>query len=126
MLSLTALLLAAPVAVSATTVAAPTRHLRATRVSTPPVIDGVIEDAWKLAPSGDSFTQKFPKDGDVASDPTTVRVLYDDDAIYVAFDCPQPHTPVVKRLTRRDRSVEADSVTFDLGTRGDHKSTFEF
>ena len=84
------------------------------------------EDVWKLTPGSDSFTQKFPKDGAPASDPTTVRVLYDDDAIYVGFDCPQPHTPVVEHLTRRDRGVEVDAVTFDLGTRGDHKSTFEF
>ena len=90
-------------------------------------MDGVLDDeAWKSAASSDAFTQKYPTDGAAPSDPTTVRVLYDDDAIYVAFDCPQPHTPVIQRLTRRDRFVEVDSVQFDLGTRGDHKSSFEF
>jgi hypothetical protein len=101
-------------------------HLRAVKVATPPVIDGVLDDpAWKLAPPSGSFTQKIPNDGAAPSDPTIVRVVYDDEAVYVAFDCPQ-HTPVARRLTRRDRWVEADSVQFDLGTRGDHKSAFEF
>ena len=55
-----------------------------------------------------------------------MRVLYDEDAVYVGFDCTQQNTPIVQRLTRRDRVVEVDSVQFDLGTRGDHKSAFEF
>ncbi|MGO8996981.1 MAG: DUF5916 domain-containing protein, partial [Polyangiaceae bacterium] len=102
-------------------------HLHAVRTPTPPALDGKIDDpVWTLAPPASSFTQKIPADGAAPSDPTTVRVLYDNDAVYVAFDCPQPHTPVVERLTRRDRIVESDAVTFDLGTRGDHKSAFEF
>ena len=117
----------ASAASSASTARPPPPHLRVVRVAKAPTIDGVLDDdAWKLAPVGDSFTQKFPKDGAPASETTTVRVVYDDDAVYVAFDCPQEHTPVTQHLTRRDRSVEVDSVTFDLGTRGDHKSTFEF
>jgi hypothetical protein len=117
---------AAPAGAAAAAAGTPP-HLRAAKVARAPVIDGVLdEEAWARAPIGGSFTQKLPKDGDPASDPTTVRVLYDDDALYVGFDCAQSHTAVVEHLTRRDRSVEVDSVSFDLGTRGDHKSTFEF
>jgi hypothetical protein len=103
------------------------RHLFAVRVTHAPVLDGKLDDAvWQLAAPSSGFRQKVPNDGAVPSDPTTVRVLYDDDAIYVGFDCPQQHTPVTARLTRRDRVVEADSVSIDLGTSGDHKSAFEF
>src|ERR1019366_5588062 len=139
MSALTALLLAAPVAAGPplppppaqpnAPVAAipPAPHLRATRTPRPPVLDGKLDDdVWKLAPPSSGFRQKVPNDGSPASDPTVVRVLYDDVAVYVGFDCPQPHTPVTERLTRRDRWVEADAVSFDLGTRGDHKSSFEF
>ena len=102
-------------------------HIHAVRTATPPVIDGLLdEEAWKLAEGSDGFTQRVPNDGIAPSDPTTVRVLYDDDAVYVAFDCPQTHSPIAPHLTRRDRVVEADSVQFDLGTRGDHTSAFEF
>jgi hypothetical protein len=119
---LPALLVAAPVGV-----APPPPHLRAVRTEEPPVLDGVVDDpVWKLADASDRFTQKLPRDGAAPSDRTIVRVLYDDDAIYVAFECLQPNTPVARRLTRRDRWVESDSVQIDLGTRGDHKSSFEF
>jgi hypothetical protein len=119
MSSIAAVLLAAPLA--------PTPHLRAARTPQPPAIDGKLDDqVWNLAPESSAFRQKIPHDGASPSETTTVRVLYDDTAIYVAFDCPQTHAPITQRLTRRDRYVEADSVTFGLGTRGDHKSAFEF
>jgi hypothetical protein len=91
------------------------------------VIDGKLDDpVWQLAVPSSIFRQKVPNDGAPATETTTLRVLYDDTAVYVAFDCPQAHVPVMQRLTRRDRWVEADAVIFDLGTRGDHKSSFEF
>jgi hypothetical protein len=127
-----AVLLAAPSAAAQPAAATPSArvsspHLRAARTPTAPLIDGVLDDeVWKLAEPSGNFTQRVPNDGAAPSDPTTVRVLYDDDAVYVAFDCPQTHTPITPHLTRRDRIVEADSVQFDLGTRGDHTSAFEF
>jgi hypothetical protein len=54
-----------------------------------------------------------------------VRVLYDDKYVYVGIDCPQT-AEVVARLTRRDRQIEADTVTVILDTRADGKSAFEF
>ncbi len=102
-------------------------HVRAVRAPKPPAIDGVLDDeAWKLAAPSGSFTQRVPNDGAAPSDPTTMRVLYDDDAVYVGFDCVQTHSAITPHLTRRDRFVEADSIQFDLGTRGDHTSAFEF
>jgi hypothetical protein len=102
-------------------------HLRAVRTPSPPVLDGELDDpVWKLAHATSSFRQKTPSDGSAATETTTVRVLYDDDAIYVAFDCPQPDTALAPHLTRRDRNVESDGVGFSLGTRGDHKSAFTF
>jgi hypothetical protein len=102
-------------------------HLRATHVEKGPVVDGVLDDAvWKQAEASSAYTQKQPHDGSPPSEPTTVRVVYDDDAIYVAFDCVQTKTPMAPRLTRRDRQTETDIVGFDLGTRHDGKSAFEF
>jgi hypothetical protein len=107
-------------------------HLAASRIGSgeprvAPVIDGKVDDAiWQTATATSAFTQKTPNDGRAPSEKTTVRILYDDDALYVAFECEQTHTPVVQRLTRRDRVVEADWVAFDVGTRSDGKSAFEF
>jgi len=115
----------APLLFSAVTTAPP--HYRAVRTSSPPVIDGRLDDdAWKNALATTAFTQKVPREGAPASERTNMRVLYDDDAVYVAFDCEQRSVPVEARLTRRDRQVESDSVTFTLDTRRDGKSAFEF
>src|SRR5262249_30681982 len=98
-----------------------------TRAERAPAIDGRIDDAaWADAAPATAFVQKSPDEGQPPSEATTVRVLYDDDAIYVAVDCPQEHSPLVARLTRRDRVVDADRVEIDLGTRGDGKSAFHF
>lgn len=102
-------------------------HLVAAPARTPPAIDGKLDEAaWNDAPATTAFTQKFPSEGAAPSDRTTLRVLYDADAIYVGFDCEQTHSPVVEHLSRRDRLVEADRVEVDLGTRRDRRSAFQF
>src|SRR5689334_2733574 len=57
----------------------------AVRTSTPPVIDGRLDDsAWADAPVDGRFSQLYPDEGKAPSETTEVRVLYDDRAIYVA------------------------------------------
>jgi hypothetical protein len=102
-------------------------HLPATHVTSAPVLDGRLDEAvWKSAPQTGSFTQKLPADGAPPSEETNVRVLYDDDALYIGVHCAQTRTPIIPRLTRRDRQVESDWVSIDLDTRGDGKSALEF
>ncbi len=60
-----------------------TRRLPATRATGPIVIDGVLdEEAWRDAPRADGFIQNEPQEGEAASEPTEVRILYDDVNIY--------------------------------------------
>jgi hypothetical protein len=104
-----------------------TALLHPARTERAPEIDGRLDDtAWSAAESSGAFLQKFPDEGSPPSEPTSVRVLYDDDALYVAIDCRQASAPRVERLTRRDRDVDADRVEVDLATRGDGKSAFHF
>jgi Domain of unknown function (DUF5916)/Carbohydrate family 9 binding domain-like len=115
-----------PLEVTATAPQA-TPHLAALRVRDAPKLDGVLDDAaWKGAPATSAFTQKFPDEGQAPSERTTVRIVYDDEAVYVAFDCEQVKSKIVPRLTRRGRLVESDWVSIALGTRGDGKSAYEF
>ncbi|MSP63192.1 MAG: hypothetical protein EXR72_23205 [Myxococcales bacterium] len=101
-------------------------HLPATRTTKPPTIDGRLDDpAWREAAVTDRFTQKLPVGGKPPGDVTRLRVLYDDEALYFAFDCPQ-RARVIRRLTRRDRSSEADWVGVAIDTRRDGTSAFEF
>jgi hypothetical protein len=102
-------------------------HARATRTQEAPILDGLLsDDAWAHALTESGFTQKFPNERTASTEPTTFRVLYDNDAIYIGIDCTQRTVPVVHRLTRRDRNVEADRVTIAIDTRGSGTSAFEF
>ncbi|HMY20985.1 MAG TPA: hypothetical protein PKA58_31895, partial [Polyangium sp.] len=83
-------------------------QMTAVRVEKPPVLDGKLDDAvWRQAKPSGAFTQKLPDAGKKPSHSTSVRIVYDNDAIYVGIDCEQQGTPVVARLTRRDRWIEA-------------------
>jgi hypothetical protein len=104
---------------------APIAH--AVEVGRAPALDGRLDDdVWRHAQPTDAFTQKFPKQGTAPRDSTTVRIVYDRQALYVAVDCAQRAAPVVARMARRDRTVEADRVTISLDTKQDGKSAFEF
>jgi hypothetical protein len=97
------------------------------RTSHPPIVDGRLDDeAWNHAPPADAFTQLAPFDGAAPSERTTVRVLYDDDALYVGFDCEQIHAPVIERLTRRDQDSESEWVGVLIDARDEGKAALEF
>ncbi len=120
------LLIAALLALAPTQGAGPP-HLTAVRTSTPPLIDGRLDDAvWQTAAVADQFTQVYPLDGGAPSERTRVRVLYDDSAIYFGFDCEQIHTPMIERLTRRDRDSESEWAYVQIDSRNDGKSAFFF
>jgi hypothetical protein len=102
-------------------------HVSAVHVVDPPVLDGRLDDAaWRDAPVTAAFTQKQPVEGAAPTEQTIVRVVYDDDALWVGVDCQQTGAPVVARLTRRDREVEADWVSVTIDSRRDSKSAFIF
>jgi Domain of unknown function (DUF5916)/Carbohydrate family 9 binding domain-like len=102
-------------------------HIRAVRTTQRPVIDGRLDDpAWRSAVPSDTFTQHFPSEGAPPSERTEVRILYDDDALYVGVDCWQVHVPVVKRLMRRDTQLSSDGVWMDIDSRRDGATAFHF
>jgi hypothetical protein len=99
----------------------------AARAAKPPLVDGRLDDAvWRDAPATGSFTQSFPFDGGKPSERTTVRILYDEAAVYFGFDCEQIQTPIVERLTRRDRDSESEWVYVQIDSHNDGKSAYLF
>lgn len=61
-----------------------TKTVHVVRVETPPVIDGVLDEAvWQQAEPITDFHQVRPGDGAEPSEPTEVYLLYDDDALYI-------------------------------------------
>ena len=105
------------------------QQARAVRiVGAPPVVDGRLDDpAWRTAPPLTDLRQRDPDEGAAASESTTVRFVYDNDALYVAFrgydDDP---AGIVSRLVRRDQHVSADEFTVSLDSYGDGRTAFAF
>jgi hypothetical protein len=114
----------------ATAARADDRHKRfaATRTSHAPKIDGRLDDdAWREARVDDGFAQNFPDEGRPASQHTELRVLYDDDALYLAIRCWDDHPKeIVERLTRRDRDTAADKITVDISSKNDRLTAYHF
>ena len=87
---------------------------RAVRVSGPaPRIDGALDDpAWAQARTISDFVQKIPVEGAVPSVATEVRLLYDDDALYVGARLQRADPAAIRTsVTRRDGESDAEVFT---------------
>ncbi len=88
------------------------KRLTATRVKAAPKIDGNInDDAWNNVPIAKDFTMMRPDNGKVepSSYKTEVKLVYDDDAIYISalmYD-PDP-SKIPAEFTNRDNIGNAD------------------
>ena len=79
-------------------------------------IDGrLAEPAWEQARSVTDFVQGEPVEGAAPERRTVVRVLFDDDAIYVGARLYEDSNAVARQLVRRDETGQADyfGVSFD-------------
>ena len=62
------------------------KRMTATRTSVAPVIDGLVDEPlWENAEVVSDFLQRNPDNGEPGSERTEVRLLYDDEYIYVGF-----------------------------------------
>jgi hypothetical protein len=100
----------------------------AVRVQQPPSLDGRLDDgAWRAAPPTGGFRQIDPTEGEAASESTIVRIVYDDDAIYVGvrlYDSDPGR--ILRRLGRRDDNLQSDMLYVDFDSYHDHRTAFEF
>jgi hypothetical protein len=102
--------------------------VRTVRVPSPPAIDGRLDEtAWADADVATGFTQLRPSPGQPASERTEVRVLYDDEAIYVAarmYD--SAPDSIVAQLGRRDSGVYSDWFYVAIDSYHDRRTGFVF
>lgn len=93
-----------------------------------PVIDGRIDDSvWAEADVATDFSTMQPNPGSLARLRTEVRVLYDDDAVYVAFRAFDLHPErLVAPYPRRDNEETSEWVFAEFDTRDDHRTAFSF
>jgi len=96
--------------------------LQAVRAASPITIDGDLSDsAWQAAPEFTDFTQHDPNDGKPATLPTSIRVVYDDNAIYIGAKMTDDHRPTAL-LARRDNFVNDDFLSINIDSQHDRLS----
>jgi len=107
---------------AAGTATRPTPRITAVRTTAKIAIDGRLDDSdWERAQPAKDFLQKDPDEGKPATEPTEVRFLYDDDALYVGarmFDS-EP-SKIAKRLTRRDGDTDGIADRIIVGIDAHH------
>jgi hypothetical protein len=101
----------------------------ATHVEEAPTIDGVLDEAsWLGATRLRDFVQRDPREGAPVSEQTDVRILYDDDAVYVGawlFD--RDPDGIVYGEARRDADPQdADALLLVFDTYLDRQNGFLF
>ncbi len=101
----------------------------ATFVETPPLIDGIVDDAvWEVAVPITGFVQTEPVEGTPASEETVVRILYNNRAIFISVIC-YDSEPDQIRVTdsRRDSGMnDTDSFQVIFDTYHDLQNGFVF
>ncbi len=101
---------------------------RAVRVAAPPRVDGRLDDAvWADAAPITALYQNLPAEGQPASERTEVRILYDDDAIYVGARLYDAEPALIRsQLGRRDNTGSSDLFTIAFDSYHDHRTSFQF
>ncbi len=79
-------------------------------VSERPQIDGRVDELfWERVPAITDFLQQNPNESDPATEMTEVRVVYDDEALYVSVRAFHSRPDqVVSRIMQRDQILEED------------------
>ena len=94
-------------------------RLAAVRATTPVRLDGVLdEEAWSSAPLATGFRQVEPDHGSPARLDTEVRVVFDDEALYIGAFCHDPAGAAGVRVQDLRRDFDNDnndtlSLAFD-------------
>jgi hypothetical protein len=109
--------------------AASVRSMKSVRATGQIRIDGLLDEAdWSRADVATDFMQSYPNVGEKPRDRTEVRVLYDDNSLYVGvrmFDS-EPKL-IAAQLARRDASgIYSDWLHLMVGTYFDHRTAYRF
>lgn len=97
------------------------------RLTSAILMDGqLIESAWEAVPWAGDFIQFQPREGKPPSQATQFKILYDDDHLYVGFQCfdKEPDS-IVRRLSRRDH-FPGDWVEINIDSYHDLRTAFSF
>jgi len=112
-----------------TAAAADPRIVTAAETRTPITLDGILDDeAWISAEPATDFVQAEPHEGQAATERTTVRLLFDRDALYVGVRCDDAMAAalIVNDIRKDFTPGEQDSFEVILDTFADRRNGFVF
>lgn len=104
------------------------REIAAIRTTNEVKVDGVLnEQSWNIPSTSCVFTQVTPDAGAPSKQKTTVKVLYDDEAIYVGAHCYDNPRDISRVLSQRDQyNSNTDYFSVMLDTYQDKLNGFVF
>ena len=105
------------------------RRLPATRATGPIALDGRLDEpAWVTAPIAKDFIQNDPREGEPATFDTEVRLLYDDDALYIGVFAKDdnPSGIIVNELRKDFNTASADGFQVVIDTFHDERNGYQF
>ena len=92
----------------------------------PPVIDGILDDeCWEEGNWSGNYRQFMPNEGAEPTKETEIKVLYDEENIYVAIRAYDDKDKIDKQMGRKDQFV-GDIVGICFDSYFDHRTGFEF
>lgn len=106
-----------------------TRELRAQRIAEPPLLDGLVNEAfWQDLDVATDFIQQNPDEGKVSAERTEIRIAFDDGNLYFGIICfdSQPENIVVTQNRRDGELEDTDSIQILLDTFDDNQNAFIF
>lgn len=102
----------------------------AQKIASPSKIDGRLDESvWSNAPQAKEFVMIEPGDGDPVSPShaTEVRLLYDNQAIYISAVMREPHPEnIMQQFTQRDNLEQAEFFLVDINTYDDGENQTRF
>jgi len=106
------------------------KTVTALRVVSTITVDGELdEQEWTLAEPATDFIQQNPHTGEPSTERTEVRLLYDDENLYIGvycFDSAGPEGLVVNRVNRDFSGFDDDGFGILLDTFEDNRNGFIF
>jgi len=109
--------------------AMPRPEARAVRTNLPIILDGTLdEEAWEAAEPLTDFIQSMPDAGAPATEPTVVRILYDQENLYIgALMLDSDPEGIIAQYLNQDFETHDDDVfAVTLDTFRDRRNSFMF
>ena len=108
----------------------PEKKITAVHIQSPILIDGNLDEPeWSLAQPATDFVQQEPLMGEPSTERTEVRILYDDENLYLGvycFDSAGSEGITITDISRDYRPRDTDTFTMVFDTFNDKRNSFIF